>query len=83
MIWRNPKMIPARIEGKIYSEDILLLVDGEVYTGYYNFAEFSNPGFYIFLPRFLEDQTPIKCIPDGWMPRNVLPLTFESQYNLF
>ena len=83
MIWINPKIIPACIEGKIYSEDILLLIDGDVYTGYYNFASWSIVGYYLYLPRFLEDQTPIKCIPDGWMPRNVLPLTFESQYNLF
>ena len=76
MFWLDPKIKPAHIDGKIYSEDLLLLISGDVYTGYY-----SRLNWYIFDPY---GET-IICVPDGWLPRNVLPMALEQkrQLNLY
>ena len=74
MIWLSPKIKPSLIPDLCYSEDILLLVDGVVFTGYWHETPMEiYKGWFVYLPRVIDGLPPIQVEPDGWMPRNELP----------
>jgi hypothetical protein len=78
--WIPISIKPKQIIGKFYSNDVLLLVDGVVFTGYYAFSEYYL-GWYIYLPRSIND-VPQKCEPDGWLLLSVLPkLMIKTEQN--
>jgi hypothetical protein len=75
--WNSIKQKPNILPGTVYSEDILLLIDGDVFTGFYSLTFDCHSNWFVFYPRET-NEIPVPCVPDGWLPRNVLPLNNQA-----